>query len=99
MAASTLVEIDSLEVTVIVDNELDPISPLPNPAVVTPLPMYGIPLTLLEEGQHCSESKLELRMDSICCVVYGLSLMIVRRCTGPLLEYWPHRLTLNADRY
>ena len=76
-----MVEIDSLEVTVIVDNELDPMSPSPNPAVITPPPMRGIPLTPLEGGQQRGESTLELRMDSICCAAHGLSLMIVRQST------------------
>jgi len=79
MAAPTLVEIDSLEVTVLVDNEVDPMSPSPNPAVITPLPMRGIALTPLGEGQQRGESKVELRMDSICCAAHGLSLMIVSR--------------------
>ena len=75
MAASNLVEIDHLEVTVIVDNELDPMSPSPNPAVISPAPMRGIPLAPIQDGQR-GESQLELRMDSICCAAHGLSLMI-----------------------
>jgi 7,8-dihydropterin-6-yl-methyl-4-(beta-D-ribofuranosyl)aminobenzene 5'-phosphate synthase len=39
--------------------------------------MRGIGLTPLDESQQRGESKLELRMDSICCAAHGLSLMIV----------------------
>ncbi len=75
--AFNLVEIDSLEVKVIVDNEVDPLSPSPNADVETPRPMRGIRLTPLEPGTDRGGGKLEMRMDSICHGAHGLSLMIV----------------------
>ena len=72
-----LVELDSLEILVIVDNELDPISACPNPAVqqsggLKDIGLTGKPLAGGERGG----APLELRMDGICCGAHGLSLMI-----------------------
>ncbi|KAK5115104.1 hypothetical protein LTR62_001801 [Meristemomyces frigidus] len=72
-----LVELDSLEILVIVDNELDPISPSPNAAVqqsggLKDIGMGGPQLDPQTRGGAISE----LRMDNICCSAHGLSLLI-----------------------
>ncbi|KAK5132229.1 hypothetical protein LTR08_009289 [Meristemomyces frigidus] len=74
---AALLELDSLEILVIVDNELDPISPCPNPAVqqsggLREIGLHGKPIPKADRGA----AERELRMDSICCSAYGLSLMI-----------------------
>jgi 7,8-dihydropterin-6-yl-methyl-4-(beta-D-ribofuranosyl)aminobenzene 5'-phosphate synthase len=72
---ANLIELDSIEIIVIVDNELDPISPSPNPAVqqggtLRDVGMNGPALT--DRGGAARE----LRMDHICCSAHGLSLMV-----------------------
>lgn len=75
---ASLVEIDSLDITVIVDNELDVMSP-PPPNTVQATGLLGnialeSPYILHDRG----EASKELRMSSICCAAHGLSIMIVR---------------------
>jgi 7,8-dihydropterin-6-yl-methyl-4-(beta-D-ribofuranosyl)aminobenzene 5'-phosphate synthase len=72
---ATITEVDLLEITVLVDNELDPMSPSPRADVITPLPMRGIALAPLQGGER-GGAPAELRMDNICCAAHGLSLMI-----------------------
>lgn len=77
----SLVELDSLEILVIIDNELDPISASQNPLVtqsgnlkdiafrndpIQPASISGTP------GEPCRE----IRMEEICCGAHGLSLLI-----------------------
>lgn len=77
--ALKLAEVDSIEITVIVDNEIDPISPSNNPDVRYNGLFTGVPMTPIPEGQDRGGARVEFRMDSICCGAHGLSLMIVRR--------------------
>jgi len=71
--APNLLELDSLEILAIIDNELDPISPSPNPNVKQTRNLITI-------GQLGSERfdppRKELSMSNICCSAHGLSLMI-----------------------
>lgn len=80
MNPSGLVEVDSIEIKVIIDNEVDPISPSNNPAVQHAGLLQGLPLDPLPpfEGHRRGDAAAELRMDNICCAAHGLSLMIVR---------------------
>jgi 7,8-dihydropterin-6-yl-methyl-4-(beta-D-ribofuranosyl)aminobenzene 5'-phosphate synthase len=105
---AALIELDSLEIHVIVDNELDPISPSPNEAVqqsggLKDIGIYGAPMTDSRGG-----AKRELRMDAICCSAHGLSLMVtgIKReqrhtllfDTGPEEDVWERNATrLKAD--
>ena len=73
---ASLVELDSLEVIVINDNEVDPMSKYVNPALGVSGQMKDIALGSSLPEQERSSAK-ELRMDSICCGSHGLSLMIV----------------------
>ena len=72
-----LLELDSLQILVIIDNELDPISPSPNTAVTQSngLKDIGINGPTRAAGTPGGPVK-ELRMDNICCSAHGLSLMI-----------------------
>lgn len=77
MSADDLVEIDSLEATVIIDNELDPLSTIaPDTVHVTGL-MGNVARcardTLDDRGPGCKE----LRMEDICCSAHGLSILVV----------------------
>lgn len=98
-AAFDLQELDSLTVHVIVDNELDPISPGPPTLVeqsgnILNIALRSAPL----DPQSRGGAFRELRMDEICCSAHGLSLLIVGEKdghkhtilfdTGPEEEVW-----------
>lgn len=72
-----LTEIEELEIHVIVNDELDPISPSPNPAVKAASRFMGIPLTPLKSGTQRGGATMEMRMDNICCAAHGISLLLV----------------------
>ena len=74
---ANLVELDSVEILVIIDNELDPISASPNPGVIQSGNLKDI--AWREEPQQPdpdSEPFREAKMENICCSAHGLSLMI-----------------------
>jgi 7,8-dihydropterin-6-yl-methyl-4-(beta-D-ribofuranosyl)aminobenzene 5'-phosphate synthase len=79
MPSSNLVEIDSLEALVIIDNELDPLSPVaPDTVHVSGLMgslATGSPHDLNDRG----DAQKELRMEDICCSAHGLSILVVSR--------------------
>ncbi|EAW21782.1 MBL fold metallo-hydrolase [Aspergillus fischeri NRRL 181] len=76
MPSSNLVEIDSLEALVIIDNELDPLSPAaPDTVHVSGLMgslATGSPHDLKDRG----DAQKELRMEDICCSAHGLSILV-----------------------
>jgi 7,8-dihydropterin-6-yl-methyl-4-(beta-D-ribofuranosyl)aminobenzene 5'-phosphate synthase len=73
---SKLEEIDSLEVLVIVDNELDPISKyVPSVIAVGNLGHVGMASPHIPTDR--GEGVRELRMNQVCCGAHGLSLMVV----------------------
>ena len=98
---ANLVELDSLEILVIVDNELDPISPPPNPAIQQ---TGGLREIAIHGPTRAIDGVKELRMDHICCSAHGLSLMItgikgdqrhtILFDTGPEEDIWER----NAKR-
>ncbi|KAF4947623.1 hypothetical protein FSARC_13925 [Fusarium sarcochroum] len=104
-----LLELDAIEISVIVDNELDPLSPCPNELVkqsggVKDISMH--PSNQTSTGGR--EAVQEFRMSNICCSAHGLSLMITgikdgkRRTilfdTGPEEEVWERNAKrLKAD--
>lgn len=77
----SLVEIDSLEIQIIIDNELDPLSqPAPDTVQLAGGTMPLIALSTspsLQPGERGNAVK-EFRMEDICCSAHGLSIMIVR---------------------
>ena len=94
-----LLELDAIEISVIVDNELDPLSPCPNELVkqfggVKDITMYHSNRT----STGGREAVQEFRMNNICCGAHGLSLMVtgtkddkkrtVLFDTGPEEEVW-----------
>ncbi|KIW96535.1 uncharacterized protein Z519_01926 [Cladophialophora bantiana CBS 173.52] len=73
---ASLVEIDSLEVLVIVDNEVDPISSYQHPDVKVSGQLAEVAARApLQDGTR-GGSKFEIRLDNLCCGAHGLSLMI-----------------------
>ncbi|WPG97898.1 Hypothetical protein R9X50_00068100 [Acrodontium crateriforme] len=71
---TNLIELDSLEILVIIDNELDPISASPNPSIEQTGGFGEIAQRApLPPGDRAIA---ELRMDNICCSAHGLSVMI-----------------------
>ncbi|KAF6823873.1 hypothetical protein CPLU01_11182 [Colletotrichum plurivorum] len=93
-----LKEIDSLKVAVIVTDELDPISPSPNPDVKHASNFLGIPIFDVNAPHTRGGAAVEMKMSSICCAAHGLSLMITAKCgnntktllfdAGPEEEAW-----------
>lgn len=79
MDALYLEEVDSLEAIVIIDNELDPMSP----AAPDTVQMTGLMGTIGMNSQHRltdrGDAHAELRMDDICCSAHGLSILVVRQ--------------------
>lgn len=74
--AFTINQADEIHFSVIVNNEVDPISPSPNIKVTYQAFLTGIPLSPLA-GNDRDGAVAELRLDSICCGAHGLSLKIV----------------------
>lgn len=72
-----LTEVEELEIHVIVNDELDPISPSPNPAVKAASRFMGIPLTPLKSNTQRGGATMEMRMDNICCAAHGISLLLI----------------------
>ncbi|KAE8372691.1 beta-lactamase-like protein [Aspergillus bertholletiae] len=72
-----LAEIDDLEIHVLVNDELDPITPSMNPAVKVASQFMGIPLAPLPHGTERDGAAMEMRMDNICCAAHGISLLLI----------------------
>ncbi|KAJ5820790.1 uncharacterized protein N7525_010074 [Penicillium rubens] len=77
-----LEEVDSLEAIVIIDNELDPLSP-PAPDTVQVLGNLGAIAmgskhTLTDRGDACKE----LRLEDVCCAAHGLSILVTATKSG-----------------
>lgn len=75
--AESLVELDSLEVVVIVDNEVDPMSPYKNTQLAASNRFIDLALKSPYIPENRGEGTKELRMHQLCCGAHGLSLMIV----------------------
>lgn len=76
--ADSLVEVDSVEVVVIVDNEVDPMSPYKNTQLAVSNRFIDFALKSPYLPTDRGEGVRELRMHQLCCGAHGLSLMIVR---------------------
>jgi hypothetical protein len=87
-----LEEIDSLEILVIIDNEVDPISKYPQEGVTA----YGNLADLARDSPYHPDDRgkgvHEVRMDQICCGAHGLSLMIVGFCVSFI-----HKLVIRTS--
>lgn len=78
MSPLNLIEVDSLEAHVLIDNELDPMSTIaPDTVQVSGLMGHlamGSPHNLDDRG----DANKELRMEDLCCSAHGLSILLVR---------------------
>ncbi|KAJ5780382.1 hypothetical protein N7457_005542 [Penicillium paradoxum] len=72
----SLEEVDSLEAIVIIDNELDPLSPPAPDTVKVSGNLGSIAMgsehTLTDRGEACKE----LRLGDVCCAAHGLSILV-----------------------
>jgi 7,8-dihydropterin-6-yl-methyl-4-(beta-D-ribofuranosyl)aminobenzene 5'-phosphate synthase len=82
----SLIEINSLEVQVIVDNEVDPISTYTHPDLKVGGQMPDVAMKAPLSPDSRGGARAELRMDNLCCGAHGLSLLVV--CAHPLLVYY-----------
>lgn len=78
MDPSTLVEIDSLEAIVIIDNELDIMSWSKQDTLKVGGTWMDVGVSQPETVQSRGNVKKELAMEEICCGAHGLSIMLVR---------------------
>jgi 7,8-dihydropterin-6-yl-methyl-4-(beta-D-ribofuranosyl)aminobenzene 5'-phosphate synthase len=70
-------ELDAVEILVLIDNELDPISkPIDGLAANGNIAHIG--LASPYEGTPPGEAVKQLKMEQICCAAHGLSLLMVR---------------------
>ena len=76
---SSLVEVDAVEVLVIVDNEVDPISSYQHPDLKVSGQLADVALRAPLPDSSRGAAKFEIRLDNVCCGAHGLSLMIVRK--------------------
>ncbi|GKZ17171.1 hypothetical protein AbraIFM66951_001660 [Aspergillus brasiliensis] len=76
MSTSSLVDLDSLEATILIDNDLDPMSPVPADTVE----VTGLMRTLATSSPHDihdrGDAHKELQMEDICCAAHGLSILV-----------------------
>ncbi|KAJ5970545.1 uncharacterized protein N7479_000463 [Penicillium vulpinum] len=76
MEPINLGEVDSLEAIVIIDNELDPLSPPAPDTVQVSGNLGAIAMrskhTLTDRGEACKE----LKMEDVCCAAHGLSILV-----------------------
>ncbi|OJJ48159.1 hypothetical protein ASPZODRAFT_150447 [Penicilliopsis zonata CBS 506.65] len=76
MALLGLVEVDSLEALIIVDNELDPMSPAAPDTVQLSGGMGTLGMCSPHDLHDRGEAVKELRMSDICCSAHGLSVLV-----------------------
>ena len=75
---SYLAEIDAVEIVVINDNELDPMSPYLHPDLQASGQLVHIAMDSPHYAHGRGAATKEIRMEDLCCGSHGLSLMIVR---------------------
>jgi 7,8-dihydropterin-6-yl-methyl-4-(beta-D-ribofuranosyl)aminobenzene 5'-phosphate synthase len=76
--ADSLIELDSLEVVMVIDNEVDPMSPYPNPQFSSVSNRFiHVALNSPHIPQNRGNGTKEMKMSQLCCGAHGLSLMIV----------------------
>ena len=81
-----LLEVDSLDIWVLVNDEIDQISPSPNPLVQHTQSFAGVPLSPVPDPDARGGAKLEMPMRNVCCGAHGLSLFIVFATKFPKRE-------------
>jgi 7,8-dihydropterin-6-yl-methyl-4-(beta-D-ribofuranosyl)aminobenzene 5'-phosphate synthase len=92
----SLVEVDSLDIHVLINDEIDQISPSPNPRVRHAQSFAGVPLSPVSDPSARGGARLEMPMRNICCGAHGLSLFIVR-WAFLMLATWTNPLTDSEE--
>jgi 7,8-dihydropterin-6-yl-methyl-4-(beta-D-ribofuranosyl)aminobenzene 5'-phosphate synthase len=77
MSVKILAEVDSMEILIIVNDEIDQISHSPNQAVKQVGSFAGVRLAPLEPAEPRNGAAAELKMNHICCGAFGFSAVIV----------------------
>ncbi|KAJ5820291.1 hypothetical protein N7474_005882 [Penicillium riverlandense] len=72
----SLTEVDALEATVIIDNELDPLSPAAPDTVTVGGHMGTVAMGSMHNLTDRGNAIKELRMGDICCAAHGLSILV-----------------------
>ncbi|KAF5618079.1 7 8-dihydropterin-6-methyl-4-(beta-D-ribofuranosyl) aminobenzene-5 phosphate synthase [Fusarium tjaetaba] len=62
-----LIEVDSLDIHVLINDEIDQISPSPNPQVQHAQSFAGVPLSHVSDPNSRGGARLEMPMRNICC--------------------------------
>lgn len=97
MSSVELIELDFVEIQVIIDNELDPISASQNEGVaqhgnLKDIALANGPVTDDRSAGQNEGNVYEIRMDKICCSAHGLSLLI----TGTAADGKQHTLLFDT---
>lgn len=76
---ASLVEIDTLEAIIIIDNELDPMSHIAPSTVKVSGQLADVGI----QGAHIHSrgNAIELPMEALCCGAFGLSVLLVFTCS------------------
>ena len=74
---ANLAEVDSLEIEVIVDNEVDPLSAYNIDGLEVGGRFVDVAMGSPHPAPGRAEAQRELRLGDLCCGAHGLSLMIV----------------------
>ncbi|KAF4457082.1 hypothetical protein F53441_870 [Fusarium austroafricanum] len=77
--SSRLAEIDTLDIHVLINDEIYLISPSPNPRVQHAHSFASVPLSPIADPDARGGSRLEMPMRNICCGAHGLSLYITAK--------------------
>lgn len=78
MPPLNLVEVDSLEAHVLIDNELDPMSTIAPDTVQVSGLMGHLAMSSPHNLDDRGDAHKELRMEDLCCSAHGLSILLVR---------------------
>jgi 7,8-dihydropterin-6-yl-methyl-4-(beta-D-ribofuranosyl)aminobenzene 5'-phosphate synthase len=87
-----LVEVDTLEAIIIIDNEIDIMSTVPPNTVTNKGRMPNLALSQLGDVQYRGDVKKEIPMEAICCGAHGLSVLVV---LTPLTSFNPEHDHVN----
>lgn len=86
-ASVQLAELDSLDFHVLINDEIDQISPSLNCNVRHAQSFAGVPLDEVADPSSRGGAKMEMPMHNICCGAHGLSLFIVIPIPR-VITYW-----------
>jgi 7,8-dihydropterin-6-yl-methyl-4-(beta-D-ribofuranosyl)aminobenzene 5'-phosphate synthase len=78
MTQLDLVEVDSLEAHVLIDNDLDPLSTISPDTVQVSGLMGHLAMNSPHHLKDRGDAHRELQMEDICCSAHGLSIILVR---------------------